>query len=269
MRDANIVTLCKNKGDLSDCNTYRGISLLSVVGKVFARVAMTKLQILAERTFPESQCGFRTGRSTIAMIFSVRQLQEKCREQRRPLFIAFIDLTKAFDLVSRRGLFNLLENIGCPPKLLSVISSFHNNMKGTVNYDGATSEPFEIHSGVKQGCVLAPTLFSIYFSMMLSKKQIMPLRHQRRVSFYILEPTVSCLTWPRLRAKTKGRHVVIREMLFADDAALVTHTMEDLQQLIDRLSHACKEFGLTILASRKQKLWAKALFHTHQSTLTM
>ena len=101
------------------------------------------------------------------MIFSVRQLQEKCREQRRLLFIAFIDLTKAFDLVSRRGLFNLLKKIGCPPKLLGVISSLNNNMKRTVNYDGTTSEPFEIHSGVKQGCVLAPTLFSIFFSTML------------------------------------------------------------------------------------------------------
>ena len=101
------------------------------------------------------------------MIFSVRQLQEKCREQRRPLCIAFIDLTKAFDLASRRGLFNLLEIIGSPPKILSVISSFIKNMKGTVNYDAATSEPFEIHSGVKQGSVLAPTLFSIFFSTML------------------------------------------------------------------------------------------------------
>ena len=121
--------------------------------------------------------------STIYMIFSVRQLQEKCREQRRPQFIAFIDLTKAFDLVSRRGLFNLLEDIGCPPKLLSVISSFHNNMKGTVKYDGATSAPFEIHSGVKQGCVLAPTLFSIFFSMMLSYA----FNTSKRVSSYILE----------------------------------------------------------------------------------
>ena len=163
MRDANIVTLYKNKGDRSDCNTYRGISLPSDVGKGFARVALTKLHILAERTLPESQCGFKTGRSTIDMILSVRQL----REQRRPLCIAFIDLTKAFDLVSRRGLINLLEKIGCPSKLLSVISSFHNNMKGTVNYDGATSEPFDIHSGVKQGCLLAPTLFSIFFSIML------------------------------------------------------------------------------------------------------
>ena len=50
----------------------------------------------------------------------------------------------------------------------------------------------------------------------------------------------------RLRAKTKVRRVLIREMLFADDAALATHTEENLQQLMDRLSHACKEFGLTI-----------------------
>ena len=61
----NIVTLYKNKGDRSDCNNYRGISLLIVVGKVFARVALTKLQILTGRTLPESQCGFRPGRSTI------------------------------------------------------------------------------------------------------------------------------------------------------------------------------------------------------------
>ena len=126
MRDDNIVTLYRSKGDRSECNNYRGISLLSAVGKVFARVALTKLQILAERTLPESQCGFGTGRSTIDLIFSVRQLQEKCREQRKPLFIAFIDLIKAFGLVSRRGLLNLLEKIDCPPKLLSVIFSFHN-----------------------------------------------------------------------------------------------------------------------------------------------
>ena len=65
MRDANIVTLYTHKGDRSDCNNYWGISLLSVVGKVFARVALKKLQILAERTLPESQCSFRTGGSTI------------------------------------------------------------------------------------------------------------------------------------------------------------------------------------------------------------
>ena len=62
----------------------------------------------------------------------------------------------------------------------------------------------------------------------------------------------------RLRAKTKVRHVVIREMLFADDDALVTHTMEDLQQLIDKLSHACQEFGLTI-SIKKTKVMGQGI----------
>ena len=88
MRDVNIITLYKNKGDRSDCNNYRGISLLSIVGKTFARAMLNRPQSLAERVYPEAQCGFRTQRSTIDMIFSLRQLQEKCREQRRPLYIA-------------------------------------------------------------------------------------------------------------------------------------------------------------------------------------
>ncbi|XP_029645741.1 uncharacterized protein LOC115219705, partial [Octopus sinensis] len=97
MRDANIITLYKNKGDRSDCNNYKGISLLSIVGKAFARVVLKRLQMLAERVYPESQSGFRAERSTIDMIFSLRQLQEKSREQRQPLYVAFIDLAKAFD----------------------------------------------------------------------------------------------------------------------------------------------------------------------------
>ena len=77
LRDANIVTLYKNKGDRGDCNNYRGIALLCTVGKVFARVALARLQSLASRIYPESQCGFRAGRSAPDMIFSLRQLTRK------------------------------------------------------------------------------------------------------------------------------------------------------------------------------------------------
>ena len=103
----------------------------------------------ADRIYPESQCGFRSGRSTFDMIFSVRQLQEKCREQQQPLYLACIDLTKAFEPISRTGLFKLLEKIWCPPKLLSITASFHVNMHGTVNFDGEISEPFKMDSGVE------------------------------------------------------------------------------------------------------------------------
>ena len=242
MRGAKIVTLYKNKGDRSDCNSYRGISLLSIVGKVFARVILARLQVLAARVYPESQCGFRAGRSTIDMIFSVRQLQEKCQEQNKPLFLAFLDLTKAFDLVSRSGLFQLLKKIGCPPKLHSIIESFHTDMQSTVCFNGATSDPFPINSGVKQGCVLAPNLFGIFFSMLLFHA----FKDNEDGIYLHTRSDGKLYNLARLRAKTKVRHVTIREVLFADDAAMATHTEEALQRLIDRFALACDDFGLTI-----------------------
>ena len=70
--------------------------------------------------------------------------------------------------MSRDGLFKILAKIGCPPNLLSIVKScYRDNMKGTVLYDGATSDPFNILSGVKQGCVFAPTLFGIFFATLL------------------------------------------------------------------------------------------------------
>ncbi|CAB3245042.1 unnamed protein product [Arctia plantaginis] len=93
------------------------------------------------------------------MIFTIRQLQEKCPEQRTPLFVAFVDLNKAFDTVSREGLCTILESIGCPPLLLSLVQCFHEDMKGT-------TEAFDVRRGVRQDCVLAPTLFGIFFAVL-------------------------------------------------------------------------------------------------------
>ena len=81
---------------------------------------------------PESQCGFRAGRSTIDMIFLLRQLQEKCIEQHKDLFLIFIDPTKAFDTVSRDGLWAILAKIGCPAKFANIIRSFHGGMLARV-----------------------------------------------------------------------------------------------------------------------------------------
>ena len=178
----------------------------------------------------------------VDMVFSLHQFQEKCREQQMPLYIAFIDLTKAFDLVSRDGLFKALHKIGCPPRLHSLIESFHSNMKGTVQFNGNLSEPFDICSGVKQGCVLAPTLFGIFFALLL--------RHafgtaQDRI-YLQTRSDGSLFNLAHLTARTKVHKALIRDMLFADDAAVVTHTQRELQLLMDHFSQACKDFGLII-----------------------
>ncbi|XP_035672024.1 uncharacterized protein LOC118413014 [Branchiostoma floridae] len=98
LRDAVIVSLYKNKGEKSDCSNYRGVTLLSIAGKILARVVLDRLiPTIAEENLPESQCGFRANRGTADMIFVMRQIQEKCREQNMGLYAVFVDLTKAFD----------------------------------------------------------------------------------------------------------------------------------------------------------------------------
>ena len=159
-----------------------------------------------------------------------------------PLVIAFIDLPKAFDLESRDGLFQILPKIGCPPKLQSMIESFHTHMKGTVQFNGSSSRPFEIRSGVKQGCVLAPVLFGIFFALLLrhpfgAASEGICLRTRSDSRLFNLG---------RLRSKTKVCEALIRDMLFDDDAAVTTHTQQELQALMDCFSQACKDFGLTI-----------------------
>ena len=63
---------------------------------------------------PESQCGFRKDRGTIDMIFTARQ--EKCQGQNIDLYMTFVDLTKAFDTVSRDGLWKIMAKFGYPPR---------------------------------------------------------------------------------------------------------------------------------------------------------
>ena len=157
--------------------------------------------------------------------------------------MAFIDLTKAFDLVSRSGLFRRLEKIGCPPKLRNLVISFHSGMKGRVSFDGSGSELFSILSGVKQGCVLAPTLFGIFFSLLLryafnSSNEGIYLHSRNDGKLFKMSRL--------LKSKSKVSETLIRELLFADDAALTSHSVADLQRLIDRFNNACIEFGLTI-----------------------
>lgn len=246
MRDAKIVTLYKNKGDKGDCNNYRGISLLSVAGKAFARVILSRLQKLAERVLPETQCGFRSGRSTTDMIFTLRQIQEKCREQRRPLIVAFVDLTKAFDTVSRPALYKVLGHIGCPPKLLRLVVAFHEDMNANIQFDGNSSDSFKVKSGVKQGCVLAPTLFGIFFAVLLDYA----FDNAAGDIFIRTRFDGSLFNLARLRAKTKVTEILIKELLFADDAALLAHDEGTLQSLINNLARACDTFSLSINISK-------------------
>ena len=253
LRDAVIITLYKNKGAKSDCSNYRGITLLSIAGKILARILLNRLApTIGEKCLPESQCGFRANRGTTDMVFVLRQLQEKCREQNRPLYVTFVDLTKAFDTVSRKGLWQILERLGCPPKFMNMITQLHENQVGQIRLNSDLSEPFPIANGVKQGCVLAPTLFSIFFTMMLQQATAdldeddgIYVRYRTDGSLFNLR---------RLQAHTKTKNHLFREMLFADDAALAAHSENAMQRITSCFAEAAHLFGLVISLKKTEVL---------------
>ena len=241
--DAIMLPLYKGKGQKSECGDHRGIALLESVGKILARILLDRLQkYICPSILPESQSGFREGRGTVDMIFSARQLMEKCKEQRVPLYQVFVDLTKAFDTVNRDALWTILGKLGCPEQFVEMLKKLHLNMKARVNVNGVLSDPVSVDNGVKQGDIPAPTLFSIYFATMLAyafKDCDLGVSLRFRTSGKLFNLR-------RLDAKSKVFQAIIRELLYADDADLVAHSEEDMQLIMTLLSSACKAFGLTI-----------------------
>ena len=121
-KDASIVHLYKNKGEEATCDNHRGISLLSIAGKLLARILMNRItKCLLDSIVSESQCGFRQNRGRVGMIFAVRQLQKKRLEQHQDMYFLFIDLYKAFDTFSSPGLWFILSKLGYPLKFISMV----------------------------------------------------------------------------------------------------------------------------------------------------
>ena len=252
-KESIIVSIYKNKGDKSVCGNSRGISLLAVAGKVYAKVMLTRLvQHVSEEILPETQCGFRQGRSTADMIFASRQLLEKCREQHRDLYLGFVDLTKAFDTVDRELLWAILSKAGCPDKFIRMIKLLHDGMCALVKVDSLESDRFPVNRGVKQGCVLAPVLFNIYVQYVTQLLHRGPANTGGAHVSYRTDRSLFDLR--KLKARTKTQVVRVYEMQYADDCALLAHSPEELQQMLTAAAHMYRRFGLKINASKTEVL---------------
>ncbi|XP_034071876.1 LOW QUALITY PROTEIN: uncharacterized protein LOC117545945 [Gymnodraco acuticeps] len=237
-KDANVVAIYKNKGDKAVCGNSRGISLLAVLAKVMLH---RLIRNTTESILPESQCGFRKSRSTVDMIFTARQLQEKCREQHQDLFMAFVDLSKAFDTVQRERLWEVLIRFGCPKKFVNILRQFHDC---SVTIGGQESSPFPVHTGVRQGCVLAPVLFNIF---LLCVTQLLHKEIEDSSGVAVdFRLDGNLFNIRRLQATTKLQRERVIELQYADDCALVSHSPQDLQSVLTAVVRAYSRMGLTV-----------------------
>jgi len=112
---------------------------------------------------------FRPSRGTVDVIFCAWQLQEISQEQQQPLMFIFWDLKKAFDKVPCPAMWAVLARFGRPEDFITLICALHDGMVVRVCHKSILSEPFPITGGLKQGCVLAPTCFSLFVAAMLNE----------------------------------------------------------------------------------------------------
>ena len=145
------------------------MTLLSVPGKVFAWIILDRVRHhLLEHQRPE-QSGFTPKRSTIDRILALRVLTECRREFRQGLHAAYVDLCKVFDSVNRDALWSILGLCGVPPKLINLTSELYSGTESAVRCGGTISDIFTVVTGVRQGCGLAPTLFSTCMDWILGR----------------------------------------------------------------------------------------------------
>ena len=239
-KDATIMPIPK-KGNLQICDNWRGISLLDVVGKLFARVIQERLQVIAEEILPESQCGFRKARGCVDMIYVARQLVEKTIEHDDTLFVLFVDLKKAYDSIPRQALWRVLKKVGVPPKMLSIIMSFHEGMQAEVSVKDMTTDTIEVMNGLRQGCTLAPTLFNVYYSAVVASWRSRCLPAGVDVRFRHGRKLVGDRT-----AKSRLSNVRIFESQFADDTAIYTIEREAFVSATEEFARTAKDWGMTV-----------------------
>nr|KAG5689255.1 hypothetical protein BaRGS_006375 [Batillaria attramentaria] len=227
-KKGHLVKLPK-KGDLSSCSNWRGIMLLSIPGKVLTRIILERLKTALDKTLREEQAGFRNDRSCTDNIATMRIIIEQSLEWQTPLYSTFADFQKAFDSVDREVIWKLMSHYGFPPKFVNIIRQLYEDATCQVIHDGKLTEPFTVRTGVRQGCILSPTIFLMV------------------VDWVMRQATDSKRTGIQWTFSKQ-----LEDLDFADDIALLSHKQQDAQEKLNRVAEEAEKTGLKINISKTE-----------------
>ena len=172
-----IFPIYKNKGARTDIGNYRGITLLSVVGKMFEAIINKRMSKWIERRglLSDQQGGFRVQRGCPDSYYLLHETLSFRKELKLKTYACFIDVKKAYDTVWQNGLWKRLWDIGIKGKTWRIIREWYQGMQSCVLLDGDATRYFDLEQGVKQGAVLSPLLYAIFVDGVvdaLKKKQL-------------------------------------------------------------------------------------------------
>lgn len=225
---SRISLIFKGKGkNRKDISSYRPVAIVSVMSKVLGAIVSNRLKIWAEenRKLGEEQSGFRKGRSTSDNAFVLQEILDDGRQKGKPTYMAFLDIEKAFDKISRSKLWERLEVLNVDEHLKDIIKCYYENTEIKLTLQGIETGWIKNNIGVRQGCTMSPILFNLFIEELLS----------------------------RLRTSNCGIKIGYRQLSclgFADDIVLVSETGDKLQEMLNIVSNYGKEWSVKFSPSK-------------------
>jgi len=196
------------KGNLRECKNWRGVTLLPVVRKILGRIVIDCIHMGIDHRLCKEQAGFRSCKGTTEQIF---------------IYINFVVFERAFDSVHRNSLWMIMNQYGIPQKINNVVKALYDGFECAVVEEEATSEWFELMTGVKQGCRMSGFLFLFIIDWVM--------RHT-------VKEEGTGLRW-KFTSK-------LEDLDFADDVALISSTQGHMQLKTNRLVENAERTGLRV-----------------------
>ena len=204
---------------------YRPITIIPTARKLFSKVWLSKVRDQLNGTLSEWNLGCRCGYQASEVVFSLRQIIEKCREWRKPVFVAKLDFRKAFDSLSHAAIETTLTQAGVDKHLVLAYVREILNIKISFSLNGLDSEWVNFRTGLLQGDPASPLLFTATLNR-------------------LLEPLFQ--RWQREKKGFKLNRKLISLFAWMDDLYIVSDLKDDLQTMIRQVCQVTRMAGLLL-----------------------
>ena len=202
-----IVPIVKDaKGDVSSKDNYRPIAITSVPSKIIEILILNRYEALLCTS--DNQFGFKNNGSTDMCVFTLKQIIDYYRSNGSPVYLCFLDASKAFDRVNHNLLFDKLRKRNVPHIIVRLLVFWYTSQTFVVRWCNEFSQSFNVSNGVRQGSILSPTLFNVYIDC-LSKE--------------LLNAKFGCIF----------NGSCFNHLVYADDTVLLAPSPTALQKLIN------------------------------------
>ena len=213
LMDTIIVPILKDrKADITSMDNYRPIAITCIMSKVLETVLLKRC---SERLYTtDNQFGFKPSHGTDMAVFSLKQIIEYYQLKNSPVYVCYLDASKAFDKINHWVLFNKLLNRNIPSLFVRIIYFWYTQQTFIVRWGCTLSLDFKVINGVRQGGILSPYFFNLYIN---------------DLSISLTKTAVGCYV----------NESCINHLIYADDCVLMAPSPAALQELL----HTCHMFA--------------------------